>query len=117
MVQTRDTAHGFYLVDLQLQVLAQLMVKIIIAILFNKLPIQVMATKQLQKVQLLIQIVAFFQSNYFREIISPGPSIYRTKLFLVLPKLQLLILIPVKQVKQQKLITLVTKDTVISTLF
>ncbi len=73
--------------------------------------------KAAAKVQLLIQIAAFFQSNYFREIISPGPSIYRTKLFLVLPKLQLLILIPVKQVKQQKLITLVTKDTVISTLF
>ena len=117
MVQTQDTAHGFYLVDLQLQVLAPLMGKIIIAILFNKLPIQVMAIKQLQKVQLLIQIVAFFQSNYFREIILLGHSTYLTKPFLVFPKLQLLISIPVKQVKQQKLITLVTKDTVISTLF
>ena len=29
--------------------------------------------KAAAKVQLLIQIAAFFQSNYFREILSPGP--------------------------------------------
>src|SRR5699024_5158134 len=103
MVQTRDTAHGFYLVDLQLQVLAPLMGKIIIAILFNKLPIQVMAIKQLQKVQLMIPLVAFVLSYHFMEIIWIGRSTYLTSPLLVSATLQVLITRAGKQVQQRKL--------------
>ena len=87
MVQTRDTAHGFYSVDLQpYRYWRRLWVKNNYRYSVQQVAHPRHGYKAAAKVQLLIQIAAFFQSNYLGNKYRLVPLIYRDKTISGTPK-------------------------------